>query len=644
MIRKAFLGVALLMLLPLPTFCADSPRVWLVAVGVSKYVQPLNALPKAAQGAQSFADALAAGRPESTDVTLLTTDSDDEIGQPTKANIIRSLTQLAQNAKPSDLAVFYFCGHGIQLNNQQYLLTKEADLTSNEGIAASTLSLGWVRKKMEALPCSGRLVILDACRETPTSLKRTGGISEPAPMTKDFLVSGGGWQNQPGKVSATLFGCDEGEQVHYGKDGSYFTQALVEGLSGSAAEKGGQVTLQSLVDYTRKRVPQEVRREFGRNAEQMPVLRGTGKGIVLRPSAGYIACFAFSGDYGDVFAEAIQTRLAESGQVYLVERSSLASAMKEIKLQNSGLTDSETAQRVGKLVNAKYVLAGSSMKGPDGKLLVTARLVVVATGQNLLGVAATANVDPANWTSSISSMADNLLARMRGQVTLTEPSKEAENPKDGAEMVWIPAGEFIMGFADSDPEAYGWDMRQKKVTTDGYWIYKYEVTVAQYRKFCEATVRKMPEPPPWGFIDNYPIGNMQWTEAKTYAEWAGGDLPTDAEWEKAARGTDGRTYPWGNDWDKNNCNSAEQGPDRTVAIGSYPSGVSPFGCYDMAANISEWSGEMSYGFHQTRGGSYLHGAHEARCADRIHAQTADFHNHDLGLRVVIRHRALGGSK
>jgi len=171
-----------------------------------------------------------------------------------------------------------------------------------------------------------------------------------------------------------------------------------------------------------------------------------------------------------------------------------------------------------------------------------------------------------------------------------EPPAQAEpgdiwiNPKDGAELCFVPAGEFIMGSNDGLDN----ERPQHRVYLDGYWIYKYEVTVAQYRKFCQATGRKMPLPPEWGWKDDHPIVYVTWDDAVAYAKWAGVRLPTEAEWEKAARGTDGREYPWGNKWDASKCNNYWTGPKQTTAVGSYPQGVSPYGVHDMAGNVWEW--------------------------------------------------------
>jgi formylglycine-generating enzyme required for sulfatase activity len=190
---------------------------------------------------------------------------------------------------------------------------------------------------------------------------------------------------------------------------------------------------------------------------------------------------------------------------------------------------------------------------------------------------------------------------------------EGVNPKDGAALVWVPAGTFRMGSGlreDLRDAAGRRDWREMRdvvwsrlrgenedsneapsraVYLDGYWIYKYEVTVVQYRRFCRATGRAMPEEPPWGWRDDHPIVNVTWDDAVAYAAWAGASLPTEAQWEKAARGTDGRVYPWGNVWDSRRfCNSVDGSAASPSFVGSFLAGASPYGAQDMAGNVWEW--------------------------------------------------------
>jgi formylglycine-generating enzyme required for sulfatase activity len=150
-------------------------------------------------------------------------------------------------------------------------------------------------------------------------------------------------------------------------------------------------------------------------------------------------------------------------------------------------------------------------------------------------------------------------------------------------MVFVPAGHFLMGEVDIEQNPC------RTVTLDAFWIYKNDVTVAQYRKFCQATGRQMPQPPGWGWKDDHPVVNVTLENAEAYCRWAGMALPTKAQWEKAARGTDGRRYPWGNEWDPGKlCCSVGQHRGSTAPVGSYPAGASPYGCMDMAGNVWQW--------------------------------------------------------
>ncbi len=158
------------------------------------------------------------------------------------------------------------------------------------------------------------------------------------------------------------------------------------------------------------------------------------------------------------------------------------------------------------------------------------------------------------------------------------------NPIDGAEMIWVPPGPFLMGDDDQD------DNPRREVILSGYWMYKNVVTVEQYKTFCTATKIAMPPPPKfnkdWANGD-HPIVNVNWNDANAYCKWAGVSLPTEAQWEKATRGTDGRKYPWGDDWDATKlwCSKGKKRTG-TTSVGAF--GISPYGCTDMAGNVWQW--------------------------------------------------------
>ncbi len=229
------------------------------------------------------------------------------------------------------------------------------------------------------------------------------------------------------------------------------------------------------------------------------------------------------------------------------------------------------------------------------------------------------------------------------------------NPIDGAVMVWVPAGAFLMGSTPEEEDAGANEMPQHRVTLDGFWIYKHAVTVAQYHTFCQATHRQLPEAPSWGWLDTHPMVNVCWEDAGAYAEWAHAKLPSEAQWEKAARGKDGRIYPWGNEWDVQKCSTAagEHSPRMSMPVGSLPAGASPYGCLEMVGNIWQWCadrygeryyrvspagnppGAMQGTARVVRGGSWFDFTREClRVARRSKSEPMNSGN-DLGFRCVV---------
>ncbi|MDE0638239.1 MAG: formylglycine-generating enzyme family protein [Candidatus Poribacteria bacterium] len=204
------------------------------------------------------------------------------------------------------------------------------------------------------------------------------------------------------------------------------------------------------------------------------------------------------------------------------------------------------------------------------------------------------------------------LSVWKGVIT-AELSSAAEKTLTTIEWVAIPEGEFIMGSTPQEAEAayrdaklrssllekhsFDAEVPQHSVYLSAYQISRHEITNAQYRAFIEATGRPPPRGPQgeetWkneNFnADTLPIVGVTWFDAQAFAEWIGGSLPTEAQWERAARGTDGRTYPWGSEPPKarHHANFARR-YNRPTPIGQFPHGTSPNGIADLAGNVWEW--------------------------------------------------------
>jgi serine/threonine-protein kinase len=204
----------------------------------------------------------------------------------------------------------------------------------------------------------------------------------------------------------------------------------------------------------------------------------------------------------------------------------------------------------------------------------------------------------------------------------TRPHHYEQRVQD--DMVWVPPGPFIFG-------------TNVATINEGFWIDRFPVTNAQFCRFLNERGNHEEEGVKWLDVDrsrikqsqgrfsvakeyeNHPVVCVSWYGASAYAKWAGKRLPNEQEWEKAARGTDGRRYPWGDGFDSSKCNTAEGGLGNTTPVGAYTQGASPYGCYDMAGNVwertaSHWSEDRPYPV--LRGGGWSRGQFGAACAYR----------------------------
>jgi eukaryotic-like serine/threonine-protein kinase len=212
----------------------------------------------------------------------------------------------------------------------------------------------------------------------------------------------------------------------------------------------------------------------------------------------------------------------------------------------------------------------------------------------------------------------------------TNPTQVSD--KDGMTLLYVPAGDFLMGASVFDSQARFDEKPQHTVYLDEFWLDQTDVTNAMFKKFADATGYKTdaekrgsslafdPATVTWSEVkganwqhprgsgsdlnglDNHPVVQVSWNDATAYCQWAGRRLPTEAEWEKAARGADGRLYPWGNqpvagnllNFADRNLNGevadkiVDDGYEFTSPVGHYPDGASPYGALDMSGNVSQW--------------------------------------------------------
>ncbi len=302
--------------------------------------------------------------------------------------------------------------------------------------------------------------------------------------------------------------------------------------------------------------------------------------------------------------------IVKSKKYTVIDRANRDKILGEVGFQQTGSVEGSRVVVAGRILGVGKIVVGKISK--LGKIYVVSMQLI--------------NVETATVETSIKEMCKkceidglittvtNAARKLMGQPPVSTPSSTSGGLKSG-EMVKVYAGDFMMGcnsrvdsLCDTDEKPY------HKVYLDAFYIDKYEVTVEEYGECVHSGKCSQPRSRSdnkncnWGYSGrgNHPINCVDWNQAKAYCEYAGKRLPTEAEWEKAARGTDGRKYPWGNEKASRNYAVMDDGCDyavmvdggnnscgkvRTWPVGSKPKGASPYGAMDMAGNVYEWTAD-----------------------------------------------------
>lgn len=240
-------------------------------------------------------------------------------------------------------------------------------------------------------------------------------------------------------------------------------------------------------------------------------------------------------------------------------------------------------------------------------------------------------------------------ASTAGRAVMTEQVEAQIDIPPQVDAVLVPTGEFTMGSSAGNRN----EQPIQTVDLGDFWISRTEVTYGQYAQCVRAYACSKPhDDPRWNdpAFEDFPVTNVNWRQASDYAAWVGGRLPTEAEWEKSCRGTDGRTYPWGEEIATTDLANFDNEIGTSMPVGSYPAGASPYDVLDLSGNVWEWtsSGYEEYPYvaddgredanttplRSVRGGSYYYTRFQLTCAARTHF-TTDVVSPQLGFRVVF---------
>lgn len=547
----------------------------------------------------------------------------------TRVGILRAVRDhlIRQAIGPRDTAILYFAGHGFADAQGTYLGTADTRLDDLQFTAIRWAELQHLWGQIGA---GRRVFLVDACHSGALQgLRGPGGIGKRTltkQVKKDFasvLIAATG----PNQLSV------EDRSTKHG----VFTASVLAGLKGEAdADSNGVVSLGELSGYLKTQVPQRAKRAGG---NQTPTLRFSG-------SEAFARRLALSRGTPTA-AKARQTQLdtliaaqqAAEAKRRAAEARARAAEAKLASLQGASAEDQRraqaelvkaragaeearrSAQRLREEQNRRIAAEARAAKAEAEAAELRRQLAVIKGDakeraaaekagaaarerrtrlERLIAMAggADAATKAPDWFKRLASSTRPPVPLPPG-IRWGESASEYLNTKDGSTLVWVPAGVFQMGWRGEGPDE---EPIHEVRFAEGYFIAKHEVTWRQYKAFAKATARRAPAALENPVADDRPVVNVSWDDAAAYCVWAGLRLPSEAEWEYAARGSDGRRYPWGNappDASRLNLRGVEQGGPQAASwrdpylesapVQAYSKGASPFGCLQMAGNVWEWT-------------------------------------------------------
>ena len=602
----------------------------------------------------------------------------------------REVARFFAGKKRDDLLLLYFSGHGVRDDQGDlYLAVKD---TERGLLSATAIPAAFITARMDSSRSRRQVLILDCCHSGAFARGTKGAPGASVGTAAAFEGSGyGRWVLTA--TDTTQFAW-EGDQVIGEAENSVFTHYLIQGLqTGEADANGdGRITLDELYDYVYERV-------VAMTPRQTPgkwAYKQRGEMVIARNPHPVVRPAPLPAE----LQQAVESPLAHvrEGVVRELERllrGSHAGLAQAARTALEGLKDDDS-RRVSAAAT-ETLAAHETQRAPEPARPEVERLPAeAAEGEPETAVRAEAErleletaavrrralygrlkaVPTWAWAGGVVAA----LALLVGLVGLglgwwsgagtTEPPAEEPpfagpslgdtwtRPADGMVMVYVPRGTFQMGSDESDPDARDDEFPQHWVTLESIWMDQTEVTNAQYERCVSAgacgplaSSQSSTRDSYYGHraYDDYPVIWVSWQDADAYCSWAGGRLPTEAEWEYAARGPEGTIYPWGDNAPDESLANYGGNVGDTAEVGSYPDGASWCGALDMAGNVwewvADWYGEYPSGRQENptgpssgdarvlRGGSWYHDREFARCAYRLRLAPG-FSDDAIGFRCV----------